>query len=196
MLTSGARRLAPGTWTTLSIPLQETGADGTVGLGVELTNATGSVVYTRDMQVRTGSVRVFALSETRKWDVTPALESGALWSLDVPVSSLSFQATMLAGGQVGSLTITPEWNLTSGTAPSAPTVLTVDDVTLAPNGMAMATVTADGQPIAGRACQFTVADPTVAWVSPYGMVEALKNGTTTLTVSYMGLTATAAISVK
>ena len=196
LLTSGARRLAPGTWTTLSIPLQETGADGTVGLGVELTNATGSVVYTRDMQVRTGSVRVFALSETRKWDVTPALESGALWSLDVPVSSLSFQATMLAGGQVGSLTITPEWNLTSGTAPSAPTVLTVDDVTLAPNGMAMATVTADGQPIAGRACQFTVADPTVAWVSPYGMVEALKNGTTTLTVSYMGLTATAAISVK
>ncbi|MBQ5557717.1 MAG: hypothetical protein IIT36_03915, partial [Aeriscardovia sp.] len=196
LLSSGSRRLAPGAWTTLNIPLQETGADGTVGLGVELSNAAGAVIYTRDMQVRTGSVRVFALSGTRKWDVTPALESGALWSLDVPVSSLSFQATVLAGGQVGSLTITPEWNLTSGTAPSAPTVLTVDDVTLAPNGMAMATVTADGQPVAGRACQFTIANPTVAWVSPYGMVEALKQGATALTVSYMGLSATAAIKVQ
>ena len=196
LLTSGARRLAPGAWTTLSIPLQETGVDGTVGLGVELENAAGSVIYTRNMQVQTGSVRVFAISGTRKWDVTPALESGALWTLDVPVSSLSFQATVLAGGQVGGLTIEPEWNLTSTTTPTAPTVLTVDDITVQPNGMSMLTVEADGEPVAGRACQFTVADPTVAWVSPYGMVEALKNGTTTLTVSYMGLTATAAIKVQ
>lgn len=199
LLTSGTRRLAPGAWTTLSIPLQETGADGTVGLGVELSNATGAVIYTRNMQVQTGSVRVFALSNERKWDVTPALESGALWSLDVPVSSLSFEATVLAGGQVGGLTVTPEWNMTTGTTPTTPTtptVLTVDDITVQPNGMAMATITADGQPVAGRACQFTIADPTIAWVSPYGMVEGLKNGSTTLTVSYMSLTATAAISVK
>lgn len=196
LLTSGTRRLAPGAWTTLSIPLQETGVDGTVGLGVELSNATGAVIYTRNMQVQTGSVRLFALSGMRKWDVTPALESGALWSLDVPVSSLSFQATVLAGGQVGSLTITPEWTMAPGATPTAPTVLTVDDMTLQPNGMSMATITADGQPVAGRACQFTITDPTIAWVSPYGMVEGLKNGSTTLTVSYMGLTATAAISVK
>ena len=196
LLTSGARRLAPGAWTTLSIPLQETGVDGTVGLGVELSNATGAVICTRDMQVKTGSVRLFAISGTRKWDVTPALESDALWSLDVPVSSLSFQATVLAGGQVGGLTVTPEWNMTSGTAPTTPTVLTVDDITVAPNGMAMLTVEADGQPVAGRACQFTIANPEVAWVSPYGMVEALKQGTTTITVQYMGLNATAAIKVK
>lgn len=196
LLTSGARRLAPGAWATLSIPLQETGVDGTVGLGVELTNATGAVIYTRNMQVRTGSVRVFALNGTRKWDVTPALESGALWSLDVPVSSLSFQATVLAGGQVGGLTITPQWNLASGTAPTTPTVLTVDDITVAPNGMGMLTVSADGQPVAARACQFTITDPTIAWVSPYGMVEGLKNGSTTITVSYMGLTASSTITVK
>lgn len=196
LLTSGARRLAPGTWITLSIPLQETGADGTIGLGVELTNASGCVIYTRNMQVKTGSVRLFAISGTRKWDVTPALESGALWSLDVPVSSLSFQATVLAGGQVGGLTITPEWNLAPGTAPTTPTVLTVDDITVAPNGMTMATITADGQPVAGRACVFTVADPTVAWVSPYGMVEGLKTGSTTLTVQYMSLTASASVKVE
>lgn len=196
LLTSGSRRLAPGAWTTLSIPLQETGVDGTVGLGVELTNGAGAVVYARDMQVDTGSVRVFALSGTRKWDVTPTLESGALWSLDVPVSSLSFQATVLAGGQVGSLTITPIWNLTPSTAPSTPTVLTVDDITVAPNGMIMATVEADGQPVAGRACQFIITDLAVAWVSPYGMVEGLKQGTTTLTVQYMGLTASSSITVK
>ena len=148
------------------------------------------------MQVQTGSVRVFALSNERKWDVTPALESGALWSLDVPVSSLSFQAVVLAGGQVGSLTITPEWTMAPGTTPTTPTVLTVDDMTLQPNGMSMLTVEADGEPVAGRACQFTIANPDIAWVSPYGMVEGLKNGSTTLTVSYMSLTATAAISVK
>lgn len=128
--------------------------------------------------------------------MTPALESGALWSLDVPVDSLSLQATVLAGGQVGSLTVTPVWNLAPGTAPTAPTVLTVDNMTLQPNGMAMLTVSADGQPIAGRACQFTITDPSIAWVSPYGMVEALKQGTTTISVQYMGLNATAAIKVQ
>ena len=196
LLSSGVRRLSPGAWTTLNIPLQETGVDGTVGLGVELSNAAGAVIYSRDMQVKTGSVRLFALSGTRKWDVTPALESGALWSLDVPVDSLSLQATVLAGGQVGSLTVTPVWNLAPGTAPTAPTVLTVDNMTLQPNGMAMLTVSADGQPIAGRACQFTITDPSIAWVSPYGMVEALKQGTTTISVQYMGLNATAAIKVQ
>ena len=196
LLTSGARRLSPGTWTTLSIPLQETGVDGIVGLGVELDNASGAVIYTRDMQVKTGSVRVFALSGTRKWDVTPALETGALWSLDVPVDSLSFQAAVLAGGQVGGLTIEPEWNLTSATTTTAPTVLTVDDITVQPNGMSMLTVEADGEPVAGRACQFTIANPDIAWVSPYGMVEGLKQGATTIIVSYMGLNATAAIKVK
>lgn len=196
LLSSGVRRLAPGAWTTLSIPLQETGADGTIGLGVELTDADDSVIYTRDMQVQTGSVRLFAISGTRKWDVTPALESGALWSLDIPVDSLSFEATVLAGGQVGSLTVTPVWNLTSSTTPTTPTVLTIDNVTLQPNGMSMLTIEADGQPVAGRACQFTVTDPSIAWVSPYGMVEALKQGSTTISVSYMSLTATAAIKVQ
>ena len=128
--------------------------------------------------------------------MTPALETGALWSLDVPVDSLSFQATVLAGGQVGGLTIEPEWNLTSTTTPTAPTVLTVDDITVQPNGMSMLTVEADGEPVAGRACQFTIANPDIAWVSPYGMVEGLKTGSTTITVSYMGLNATAAIKVK
>ena len=196
LLTSGARRLSPGAWTTLDIPLQETGVDGTVGLGVALSHATGAVIYARDMQIQTGSVRLFALSGSRKWDVTPALETGALWSLDVPVSSLSFQATVLAGGQVGGLTITPEWNMTPGTAPSAPSLLTVDDITLQPNGMSMLKVSADGQPVAGRACQFTITDPSIAWVSPYGMIEGLENGSTTITVQYMSLSATASITVE
>jgi hypothetical protein len=62
--------------------------------------------------------------------------------------------------------------------------------------MAMVTVSADGQPVAGRACQFIITDLAIAWVSPYGMIEGLKKGTTTITVQYMSLTATASVKVE
>lgn len=125
----------------------------------------------------------------------------------VPATTATVSAAgVVTGLAEGEATVTATAGGKQGTAvvivvspPVASVELDVDAVALDEGAARQLTATprdATGQPIAGRAIQWSSSEPGIALVTPLGEVMALRPGTATITARVHGMTASATVTVS